>query len=499
MDDVEPLPQAPLDRRGNLLRLWLAVDTDMKGHHRPLLGDGPGVDVMDVADLRNDVRKVKSDDAMIDAARRAFEQDMAAVTDDAERRPQYDKSHEKREKGVDRHPARGPDDECCRDRGDRAENVAGDMKRGGPDIEVFAVSPLDDPERRQIDDEARQRDRQHDTSKHRRGLPQPVDRLDHNPAGDQEQGEPIGERHQNREPVIPIGALPVCGLAREAKPVPGEGEAGEIGQHVSRVGEKRERPGYNPSRDLQQHEGPGHGRRQSKAPLARAMVMGMVEGPILHRHVVMDSFGGRTDGAAGPCAGARETFANQDPTRRIPGNSADRPAFSLSGLGRFEECHMKYQSVSQLGAHAGVRAAAPASMSRRERLEYWATLLDREPLRRFNTLRETEFRRDRERDAVRSDDSPISVAFASPLLRGEGMTGDSYGDAKHFFGLSDDALHEIVCNCNFGSTVGAASAAAAIRGTLGGQSREYRVPAFLRRLFPSQTGPTPRQGAHQEP
>jgi hypothetical protein len=53
---------------------------------------------------------------------------------------------------------------------------------------------------------------------------------------------------------------------------------------------------------------------------------------------------------------------------------------------------------------------------------------------------------------MRKDQSPISVAFADPQFRAQGLAGDSYGDAYKFFGLDHDRLHGIVCYCHYRSS-----------------------------------------------
>ena len=54
---------------------------------------------------------------------------------------------------------------------------------------------------------------------------------------------------------------------------------------------------------------------------------------------------------------------------------------------------------------------------------------------------------------ARGDDTPLSIAFADPVLRAEGLADDSYGAAKRFFGLSDGQLHYVVCSCHCGATM----------------------------------------------
>lgn len=125
---------------------------------------------------------------------------------------------------------------------------------------------------------------------------------------------------------------------------------------------------------------------------------------------------------------------------------------------------MKHQTLDQLKEVAEVLpdGARPA-MSRAEKLLRWAELLEAQPDRRLATLRETEYQTPGYREGMRSDGSPISVAFDDPVLRGQGMKGDTYGEAKRFFELSDWQLHEIICYCHYGDSVNAANAAHHIR------------------------------------
>ena len=59
--------------------------------------------------------------------------------------------------------------------------------------------------------------------------------------------------------------------------------------------------------------------------------------------------------------------------------------------------------------------------------------------------------------------TPISVAFADPVLRAAGLKNDTYGEAKRFFEISDTALHDVLCYCHHGATMTAASAAERVR------------------------------------
>ncbi len=139
---------------------------------------------------------------------------------------------------------------------------------------------------------------------------------------------------------------------------------------------------------------------------------------------------------------------------------------------------MKHQTLEQLQIVADVdQGYLRQAMSRSERLERWAELLERNPDRPLSTLHETEYRPASARAAMRGDGSPISIAFEDPVLRTAGLENDSYGEAKRFFELTDWQLHEIICYCHFGATVNAATAARHIRAALTG-----RQPGLLARL-----------------
>lgn len=142
---------------------------------------------------------------------------------------------------------------------------------------------------------------------------------------------------------------------------------------------------------------------------------------------------------------------------------------------------MKHQTIDQLQAVAEVRHELPKSLTRTERLERWAELLEHDPGRRLATLHQTEYQAWDIREGMRSAGSPISVAFDDSVLRAAGMKDDTYGEAKRFFELTDTQVHEVICYCHFGSSVSAATAAAHIRRILVG--RKPGIFARLREIY----------------
>lgn len=142
---------------------------------------------------------------------------------------------------------------------------------------------------------------------------------------------------------------------------------------------------------------------------------------------------------------------------------------------------MKHQRLDELQTVAEVRQLPPQAMTRSERLQRWAELLDRNPGRRLSTLNQTEYQPHAAREMMRCDGSPISVAFEDSVLRDAGMRGDSYGEARRFFELSDGELHDVVCYCHFGGSVNAATVASRIRGVVAG--KQPGIFARLREMF----------------
>ncbi|KQZ80923.1 hypothetical protein ASD64_10810 [Mesorhizobium sp. Root157] len=130
---------------------------------------------------------------------------------------------------------------------------------------------------------------------------------------------------------------------------------------------------------------------------------------------------------------------------------------------------MRHQTMDQLHAVAEVHIDPIPVLDRTQRLNRWSDLLDCQPARLLTALTGTEYRATLERDAMRSDNSPISVAFEDKLLRDQGLQDDTYGEAKRFFELTDNQLHEIVCYCHVGATMQASRAAASVRASVAGR------------------------------
>jgi hypothetical protein len=124
---------------------------------------------------------------------------------------------------------------------------------------------------------------------------------------------------------------------------------------------------------------------------------------------------------------------------------------------------MQHRDIDQVRSSAEIQPAPPNLMNRRERLERWADILDRDPNRRLSTLGEIEFASPAERPLMRADNSPLTVAFSDPVLLVAGLQSDRLGDALTFFEISENEAHYIMCSCLHGQSMSAGAAAARIR------------------------------------
>jgi hypothetical protein len=127
-------------------------------------------------------------------------------------------------------------------------------------------------------------------------------------------------------------------------------------------------------------------------------------------------------------------------------------------------------------------AESRASLSREERLARLAEVLERDPHRRLRPLQEIEWKLPHERRALRTDESPLTVAYEDPVLRTEGLAGDRLGDVMDFFQLSEHEAHVAFCSCHLGSSFKAKVAATRVRGLMNGTSAPSEGRSGLRAL-----------------
>ncbi len=108
-----------------------------------------------------------------------------------------------------------------------------------------------------------------------------------------------------------------------------------------------------------------------------------------------------------------------------------------------------------------------AKMTRRERLERWAILLERHrgPLM---PLMRVEYLPEEARKMLRGDDTPLTVACNDRLLQAEGLKSDRLGEGMAFFELTDQEAHHLLCDCHYCGTMSGENVAARVRFTANG-------------------------------
>jgi hypothetical protein len=132
------------------------------------------------------------------------------------------------------------------------------------------------------------------------------------------------------------------------------------------------------------------------------------------------------------------------------------------------------------------------SMTRRDRLERWAVVLEDAKLANLTPFRDVELLPPGEREGLRAANSPLSLAYNDPSLRRAGLGSDRFGDGAAFFGLSRYQAHRVLCSCGYFGTMRASEVAKRIR-RLAARDRlrdllpKYPLPAFARWL--SRAGP----------
>ena len=124
---------------------------------------------------------------------------------------------------------------------------------------------------------------------------------------------------------------------------------------------------------------------------------------------------------------------------------------------------MEHKSARELRAVADVSLNPPPPMDRKGRLNRWADLLEMDPDRLINLVHELEFATRAAQAQMRANDSALSLAYADPLFRSLGLSGDRVGDGQAFFGLSDSQTHRLLCSCLHGESMRAGDAAQLVR------------------------------------
>ena len=113
-------------------------------------------------------------------------------------------------------------------------------------------------------------------------------------------------------------------------------------------------------------------------------------------------------------------------------------------------------------------------LSRYERLERWATVLERSPTASLTPFRDVELLDAEIRAELQTSNSPLAIAYADPVLRRSGLGSDRFGDGSKFFGLSRFQAHRVLCSCGYFGPMQATEVARRIR-TIAARERLRRM------------------------
>lgn len=103
------------------------------------------------------------------------------------------------------------------------------------------------------------------------------------------------------------------------------------------------------------------------------------------------------------------------------------------------------------------------AMSRCDRLDRWAAVLEGAEVPSVVPFRDLEFLTPAIRGGLRRTNSALDLASRDPVLRRAGLGSDRYGDGIEFFGLSTRQAHRILCSCGYFGTVRATEVARRVR------------------------------------
>lgn len=92
----------------------------------------------------------------------------------------------------------------------------------------------------------------------------------------------------------------------------------------------------------------------------------------------------------------------------------------------------------------GIALSAVQLLSRTERLERWAELLDRDPERKLTVTSPSWCMSPAQRQRPLVEGSALHIAFDDPVFRLAGLNGTTFNDAVAFFQLSDEDADRIL-------------------------------------------------------
>ncbi|MCT8999478.1 hypothetical protein [Chelativorans intermedius] len=144
---------------------------------------------------------------------------------------------------------------------------------------------------------------------------------------------------------------------------------------------------------------------------------------------------------------------------------------------------MKHHSAQEIAAAATLYPSPQEPrMSRRQRIERWAALLESHS-GTLNALRQIEYLSPADRRAYRAPNTPLTIAFNDPVLREEGLKSDGLGDAMTFFEMNDSDAHRLLCDCRYLGRMTGTAVAERLRRYAASGERRAKLRQAIRRFF----------------
>jgi hypothetical protein len=118
-------------------------------------------------------------------------------------------------------------------------------------------------------------------------------------------------------------------------------------------------------------------------------------------------------------------------------------------------------------------------LSRSERLERWASVLEESRCATLNPFRDVEFFAPSLRAGFQVPNSPLALAYRDPVLRRAGLASDRFCDGAEFFGLSNRQAHRILCSCGYFGRMMPTEVARRVRAVAARERMRQWRPAWL--------------------
>ncbi len=239
----------------------------MGGQGREAAGDQPDVHVVDGGDAG--LAGYRGDDvAGFVAFRGCLQQDPAGLAQQAPGGVQHQPDHDQGGDRVGALEAGEDDHDPGGQRPGERVQVGDDVREGALDVDRVAAGPGHHPAGRQVHGHAHGGHGHHDAARDRDGMDQAADGLEGDQRADDQQGDAVGLSRQNLGALDPERPRPGRGPPGEADRNQARAQRARVGQHVTGIGQQRQRMTDEGHDDLEHQEAGDQAQRDRDIPAA---------------------------------------------------------------------------------------------------------------------------------------------------------------------------------------------------------------------------------------